>query len=185
MLFCSVVLAQEIDLSIAHEQELNIRKTGMIILGSWAVVNMAIGLYGRNSLDGTKKYFHEMNFFWNLVNAGIAGAGYYFSLKAEIPTGYPELLQEQMKFQKILLFNAGLDLAYIMGGVYLMERSKNVQKNTLRFKGYGQSLVLQGAFLFVFDVVLHTIHSQQNEPLINLLTNLYLTPNQIGFAFRL
>ena len=47
--------------------------TGMIILGSWAVLNMATGARGMAVNTGSVKYFHQMNLFWNTVNLGIAG----------------------------------------------------------------------------------------------------------------
>ena len=36
--------------------------------------------------------------------------------------------------QKILLLNAGLDVGYMLGGLYLTERSKNTEKNPERIK---------------------------------------------------
>lgn len=79
--------------------------------------------------------------------------------------------------QKILLFNAGLDVGYMLGGVYLLERGKREVKNAERLRGFGRSILLQGAFLFVFDLSLHTVLSSDNPKLKPLLTQ-----SSIGFA---
>ncbi|WP_296621341.1 hypothetical protein [Marivirga sp.] len=159
-LFSFDSLAQSPSISQAYENDVKIRKTGMAILGAWAVGNMITGAIGRSQTTGQTAYFHEMNLIWNVVNLGIAGAGYYFTSTGDIPETASALLNDQMSFQKILLFNAGLDLAYIASGFYLMERAKNTTNKPERLKGYGKSVILQGSFLFVFDIILHTIHSK-------------------------
>ena len=54
--------------------------------------------------------------------------------------------------QKLLLFNAGLDVGYMAFGGYLWEKGRN--DGSQRLVGYGQSLILQGAFLMAFDLTL-------------------------------
>lgn len=144
-----------------YSADVEIRTIGMTILGLWAISNILIGGIGRRRLSGEKAYFHEMSMIWNVVNLIIAGAGYYFTTKADIPADGAALLADQVFFQKTLLFNAGLDLAYIIGGFYLIERSRNTVNKPERLKGYGKSVILQGIFLFIFDVVLHTIHVRE------------------------
>jgi hypothetical protein len=177
------VTAQGLDIKQAYENDIKIRKTGMAILGTWAIGNMIVGGIGRSQFSGETAYFHEMNLIWNVVNVGIAGAGYYFSSTAEIPAGGAALLSDQIFFQKTLLFNAGLDLAYIAGGFYLMERAKNTTKKPERLRGYGKSVIMQGAFLFVFDVILHTVHVRKTNEVADFLSHLYLSPNQVGVVF--
>jgi hypothetical protein len=67
------------------------------------------------------------------------------------------------------LLNAGLDVAYIATGFYLKERSKN-SSSSERLRGYGNSLLLQGGFLLMFDVALYFIH--QNNADLNLYPHL-------------
>ncbi|MEM6632270.1 MAG: hypothetical protein AAF694_21520 [Bacteroidota bacterium] len=156
-----------LDLNI---QRLQINKTGMYILGGWAVANIAGGAILRSQTTGTTRYFHEMNMFWNFVNLGLAGAGLYGSLKTD-PSGFSawESLQEQRTIEKLLLFNAALDIAYITGGAYMIERSRRVENKPERIKGYGQSLILQGSFLLVFDATLYLIHNQAANPKLQQL----------------
>lgn len=178
-------LAQSPSISQAYEKDVKIRKTGMAILGTWAVGNMITGAIGRSQASGQTAYFHEMNLIWNVVNLGIAGAGYYFTASGDVPENASALLNDQVSFQKTLLFNAGLDLAYIAGGFYLMERAKNTTNRPERLKGYGKSVILQGSFLFVFDVILHTIHSKQSSQISDFLSHVQIGPNQLWVVFGL
>lgn len=159
--FTDSLYAQSADLAESYAADVRIRTIGMAILGIWAISNILIGGIGRSRLSGEKAYFHEMSMIWNVVNVIIAGAGYYFTAKADLPADGMALLADQVFFQKTLLFNSGLDLAYIVGGFYLVERSKNTVNKPERLKGYGKSVILQGVFLFIFDVVLHTTHVRE------------------------
>lgn len=184
-LFSFDVFSQNTNIAQAYEKDVKIRKTGMAILGTWAVGNMITGAIGRSQASGQTAYFHEMNLIWNVVNLGIAGAGYYFTAKGDMPENASALLNDQVSFQKTLLFNAGLDLAYIAGGFYLMERAKNTINKPERLKGYGKSVILQGSFLFVFDVILHTIHSKQSSQISDFLSHVQIGPNQVGLVIGL
>lgn len=177
--------SQNSSITNEYEKDVKIRKTGMAILGTWAVGNMITGAIGRSQSSGQTAYFHEMNLIWNVVNLGIAGAGYYFTATGEMPENASALLNDQVRFQKTLLFNAGLDLAYIAGGFYLMEKAKNTTKRPERLKGYGKSVILQGSFLFVFDIILHTIHSKQSSQISDFLSHVQIGPNQVGVVLGL
>ena len=131
-----------------NQQSLDHQKTAMLTLGGWAVANIATGVAFQGSAAGSTKHFHRMNALWNGVNLAIAGFGYYSALKSN--PGAWDLatsLSKHQGFQKILLFNAGLDVGYIMGGLYLTERAKRPDVNSDQLKGFGQSIMLQGAFL--------------------------------------
>lgn len=153
-------LAFSQSLEDAWEAEKNYRQTGMMVLGGWAVANMASGLVLRANTTGSTSRFWEMNAIWNGVNLAIAGFGYYGASKLGTDGSAFELYQEQMSMDKILLFNAGLDLGYVAAGAWMMERSKSVSKNADLWKGYGRSIILQGAFLFAFDVAMVLIHKK-------------------------
>jgi len=151
-------LSAQQDLRKFNQKRIQIAKAGMYTLGGWAVVNIATGTAGSLTTDGEAGYLHQMNAYWNIVNAGIATIG-ILSLSGqrnENPT-LSESLQQQSRLEKALLFNAGLDLGYIALGLFLKEKSKN--ETSTRLKGYGNSLLLQGGFLFIFDLTLyHFLH---------------------------
>jgi len=154
---CSV-LASSQTLTESWEAEQNYRQTGMLVLGSWAAVNIASGLVMRSNTEGVDSRFWEMNTLWNGVNLALAGFGYMSVAKLGGDGTALELYREQMSMDKILLFNAGLDIGYIAIGAWMTERSKNIAKNADLWKGYGRSVMVQGAFLFAFDLAMVLIH---------------------------
>jgi len=149
-------------------QEIN--KTGMIVLGSWAIGNIVVGTYGNFKSNGQTKYFHQFNAMWNVVNLGIAAFG-YFNAAGSDPNSMTatQILKEYNSLQNFLQLNAGLDVAYMVTGLYLKERAKN-SPNADRLRGYGNSLLLQGGFLLAFDLTLYFIH--QNNASINIYPHL-------------
>lgn len=157
-------LAHGQDFSAEWEREINYRKTGMTVLGTWAVANLASGLALRSSSEGSTRYFHEMNALWNTVNLGIATAGYIGAMRLGSDGGWMALQSEATTLDKTLLFNAGLDLAYMAGGLYMTERSRRVGENSDRWLGYGRSVMVQGAFLFLFDVGMVIVHPELQLP---------------------
>lgn len=164
-------------------QRIKHQLNGMRVLGAWSAVNITGGLILRNNTSGSEKYFHEMNAIWNSVNLTIAASGYIRALK-EDPENYPfAVLEKQLQLEKTLLFNAGLDLAYITAGAYFIERSKNQQQtiDKQRFAGYGRSLVLQGSFLLIFDSIFYIIEAKASKDLRDTMSFLFISPSGIGF----
>jgi len=65
----------------------------------------------------------------------------------------------------------------------MINKSKSGTKLPDLFKGYGQSLVLQGGFLLVFDLVLYTIqHHHSSQFLQNV--QLSLSPQSFQLAIQ-
>ncbi|MBN1302617.1 MAG: hypothetical protein JW995_15470 [Melioribacteraceae bacterium] len=137
-----------------------INETAMIVLGSWAAGNILIGTYGNIKAKGEAKYFNQFNMMWNVANLGIAAFGYINSLNSDLSgMSNLEILKDYNSLQSFLLLNAGLDIAYIVTGMYLKELAKKSSK-AARLRGYGNSLLLQGGFLLAFDVILFFLHRQ-------------------------
>jgi hypothetical protein len=153
-----------------HQSRMNINESAMLVLGGWAVGNILVGTYGNFKASGEAKYFHQFNAMWNVVNLGIAAFGYLNAVNSDpaLMTNL-EILNDYNSLQSFLLLNAGLDVAYIATGLYLKERSKN-SSSSERLRGYGNSLLLQGGFLLLFDVTLYFIH--QSNANINLYPHL-------------
>lgn len=181
LIFCSISLANELENFQKEHHQIN--KTGMLVLGSWAVGNIAVGTIGRSTSKGNTKYFHEMNAAWNLINLGIAGFGFFNLLEPDINLNLAEALSQQKSMEGILLFNAGLDLGYIAIGAYLKERSKNSEKNKDRLLGYGNSLILQGAFLLLFDISLYYFHYDLSNTFLNSIESVEFGLNSIRIRF--
>ena len=169
------IFGQEIPgLESFNEKRIEYNKTGMVILGSWAIGNMVWGAAGASNSTGQTKAFHQMNLYWNSVNLLIAGLGYWQATK-EVPSN--DLLESMMaqgKIEKILLLNAGLDLAYMAGGMYLKERGQRISKD--KFVGFGKSIILQGAFLLTFDALMYTFHVTHAKELPAFFEQVSFTP---------
>ncbi len=132
----------------------HIKNTGMQLLGSWAAANITVGGIGWATANGTTKYFHQMNTIWNLANLGVALAGYVGTIHDKNKTyTTQESLAEQRKIENIFLINGGLDLVYIGTGIYLKHRGN--MKNSDQSKGYGSAIIMQGAFLLLFDATIY------------------------------
>jgi hypothetical protein len=133
----------------------HIKHTGMEVLGTWAAANMIGGSIGWASTHGTTKYFYQMDAIWNLANLGAAIGGYLSAEKDRNRHYTPEeSLKEQRKLENIFLVNGCLDVAYIGAGFYLKHRGD--VKNSDQLKGYGPAIILQGAFLLLFDGTMYT-----------------------------
>ena len=177
----TVGYAQQQQLNTLNRQRNKSIKAGMVALGSWSVLNIAASTFLMPQATGERYYFLQMNALWNVVNLGIAGLGYYNALRSPLPEDISSSVKQQYKFQKTLLFNAGLDLAYMATGVYLNEKAKTSPDKAARFRGYGTSVILQGAFLLTFDAVLYFVLNKQNQHLFSILKNVRVSTNSIGY----
>lgn len=148
----------------------SINAAGMLTLGSWAVTNIGLNTTLYLATDDDIRYFYQMNALWNVVNLGIAGLGYWGSIRAAPSEDLFSAVDAQYGIEKALLFNAGLDTAYMMSGLFLLEHAKNSTTNQAMFRGYGQSLLLQGGFLLVFDLVMYTLQRGGRKILVPLLS---------------
>jgi hypothetical protein len=142
------------------EERLKINKNGMLILGGWSVANIAAGIALGLNKNNPNKDFFAMGGMWNAVNLGIAAFSLNTISKTVPISNLLMEISEQSKIESILLFNAGLDIAYITAGGLLIQRSLALNNNNSdRLKGYGQNLIMQGAFLLIFDSIMYvTLH---------------------------
>jgi hypothetical protein len=154
----SMVFAQEIEAIDFYKQSNQINTTGMYVLGGWAVANIAGGAIGWANSNGSAKYFHQMNVFWNTVNLGIAGFALYNNLNTDISLlSADEMLSKHIKTENLYLINTGLDVVYIGTGFLLKHLSTTKKNKQDLLKGYGNSIILQGGFLMVFDLAMWAV----------------------------
>ena len=183
LLSCLSVSAQAAELTspesfLAHhnQQSARLNQTAMGILLGWAVLNLGTGTVGHFTTEGETQAFWQANAAWNTVNLAIAGLSLHG--QASATPGSWDLarsLSEGQKMEKLLLLNAGLDVGYIAFGGYLLERGHRT--DSARLRGWGKSLLLQGGFLLLFDVVLWALNSNHNSKLTARLTP---APNGVG-----
>ncbi|GAB1350699.1 hypothetical protein MASR1M107_29140 [Ignavibacteriales bacterium] len=163
-----------------EDTKAEINRTGMLVLGGWAIANIVSGTTLAFTTQGETKYFNQFNALWNTVNLGLA-------LNGLLNTGPDSLslfnsVTGHQTLQNIFVLNAGLDLAYIATGFFLKEKAKNSEKKEI-LTGYGNSLLVQGAFLLVFDAAMYFIHQNNaNVTLYPLLGT--LTQPGVGIGMR-
>lgn len=183
---CSSLFAQQTALDNFNVERQRIAKNGVYVIGSYAAANVIYGAIAAQNATGSTKYFHEMNAIFNGVTLGISALG-IITAKKEGRLNYVSSLKKQHGLEKLFLFNAGLDLAYIAGGAYMQERAKTTINNSLKQKGYGQSIMIQGGVLFLFDGIMYYLNKKHGEELYKLGESIQLaaTRNGIGVIVKL
>ncbi len=180
------VFSQQVELSNFNRQRVDIAKRSMLVLGGWGAANVAFGAALTGNSTGVDHYFHQMNLVWGGINLGIAALGYWGARK-ENTSGFTSSIKRQHQVEKIFLFNAGLDLAYISTGLYLKEKAKSSMNHADRYQGYGQSFIMQGSALLLFDTVLFFVHHKHGTALYKIDPKLVIaaTTNGIGCLVKL
>jgi len=91
-------------------------------------------------------------FAWGVIDGAIAIFGARASAKKQAKIQESERVETELKeaqsLSRILWINTGLDVFYILGGVWLMQ-TWGVE--SLLWKGHGAGIIIQGGFLFFFD----------------------------------
>ncbi len=165
LIMCLPTTAQDMTLIDGYNRERNaITRTNMLVLGSWGLGNMAGGLAGvlTTPFGSEANYFHQMNIYWNTVNVAIAIPSFIAARKRmnksyDIATTF----SEQRKIETTYLINFGLDFAYIGTGAWMQQFGDGrPQKQEALLKGMGNSIMMQGAFLLLFDITSYIIHKK-------------------------
>ena len=186
LLFSGLLLSQSIFGQVTDfKKEFNsINENLMLSLGSYALANFAIsGVAYFSSEDEYSKRYHEMNVMWNTVNMGLALPGYIKARRGGQPMTRAEMLKAQKKTESIFLINDVLDLGYIATGIWMREVAPNQLDQEDLFKGYGNSLILQGSFLLAFDAVAYYIHHNHGKKL-PAFEKVSLSSTQLGIGLR-
>ena len=127
-----------------------------MVFSGWSILNIGISPLCTKSLFNpvtSSDHFHLSNFNWNLFNAGIAGLSHYSVYTNRQKTwSISELNKRKKRLERALTFNVALDFIYIASGLLLKHAtSPNDLVNYPAFHGSGNSLILQGGFLLVYD----------------------------------
>lgn len=151
-------------------QRLEVQEVGMWVLSIWAVSNILVNAFLVKGASGSRSHFLQMNIYWNIVNLILGAVGLRYALTAD-PASFDlaTSVSEFHQMGKVLMVNAGLDVAYITGGFLMKEMAKSREKKHDVLLGYGKSLIFQGAFLLVFDIILFAILESKSSLLSALL----------------
>jgi hypothetical protein len=168
MLISLHAFAQD-SLKAFNTARINTTALGMQVLGGWGILNLGTGAIGwGNSTTPEARYFFQMNTIWGGVNFGVALLS-YGSLQKDRKKHLTaaESLREQERIEKIFLINGCLDVAYIGTGLYL--KIAGDSRNSPIMKGYGESILLQGGFLLIFDGVMYRAEKENGSKLRQFL----------------
>jgi hypothetical protein len=168
----STLLSSAQSLEQFNKERIQTDKRLMVGLGTWATTNFIVGGIGWSTVtSGEAHYFHQMNVMWNTVNIGLAIPGYLKAKKANSSLSFAETIRTQHRTEKVFLINSGLDIAYMAGGLLLRSEAKTNTTKQDQFNGYGTSLLMQGGFLFVFDLTAYMIHNHHSKKSLDKLMN--------------
>lgn len=120
-------------------------------LMNWNAVNLCVGallmLAGGRFLRGVGSQFAG----WAAINLGIGWFGARANAeRAARPDAKSPLIREMQarSLRRLLWINAGLDVLYMIGGLWYALRAKSP-----RGRGMGVGVIFQGLFLLIFDVL--------------------------------
>jgi hypothetical protein len=138
--FSSALGDFQLDIQARQQQ---MKRNKHILLG-WGVANAASGiaLYPTEYRD-----FGLMNASWGLINSGIALLAMRDGSTSGSSLSFAEMLRQEQQFNRIVALNAGLDVGYMIAGLWMM-----TEGNSSMVRQYGTSVLIQGAFLFVYDL---------------------------------
>ncbi len=133
------------------------QQTSLALLSGWSVANLSLSPISSDNLfnpSSNLDYFHQMNFFFNVINGAIAGFAHYeVNRRSKLSWTYSEIEEQRKKALKSIKFNMGLDISYILGGIFLKNLANKADQKYSQYIGYGNSLIIQGAYLFLYDAV--------------------------------
>ena len=117
----------------------------------WSTLSVAVGLALLIPDQSFARGFGLQAIVWGLVDAAIAWVGRRKtrSRRAKLADPHEPVIVagEARKLRNLLLFNAGLDVLYILGGWWWTRKAE-----TDFGLGNAWGVIVQGAFLFVFDL---------------------------------
>lgn len=161
-------------------------KTGMKVLTGWGAVNMVAGGIGYFTANTQEwKAFHGMNAIWGVTNAGIGLMGLRGTRKEmAMNMSCADMAGRYEGNKRLFLINGGLDFLYIGTAVFMKEHSKT-RPNPAVWRGFGNSILIQGAFLLAFDGTMFAVHQSQNKKWHQLMDRICVSGNTVGLSFNL
>lgn len=126
------------------------RVSGRLLL--WSGLSVGLGLRFLREVDGYSQGLGAQFVGWGLVDALIAiiGGGLTVrrSRRPDATTAERQAIESRNLF-RALLVNTILDVFYVLGG-WLLVRTRGAEDR--RWRGHGRGIIVQGGFLFIFDL---------------------------------
>jgi hypothetical protein len=119
----------------------------------WAGFSMALGALWARRESGFRQGMGMQFAGWGLINALIAFfGGSSTRRRRQLPDSADPQVQraEAERLRRLLWINTGLDIFYVLGG-WLLARTRGAED--ARWRGHGWGIIVQGGFLFFFDLI--------------------------------
>lgn len=177
--------AQDMGYETLNDKRIKTNKAGMLVLTGWGGANLVGGITGYAIADDPEwRSFHGMNALWGGINGTIGVLGYLGARKEANKSFDKDEAYERFKqSKKIYLINAGLDVLYIGTGAAFIGFSDEFQTPS-RWRGFGKSIIYQGAVLLVFDTIMYGLLQSDNKQWVKLVSGIQFTGNGIGYVYR-
>lgn len=120
----------------------------------WSIFSMGVGGWLRGRPDDLARGMGTQFFAWGAIDAAIALFGLLGNRQKarSVQAGNPDfVVQEAKKLRRLLWINAGLDIFYVSGGWWAVRKGEEKENRAL-WRGHGLGVIIQGAFLLIFDV---------------------------------
>lgn len=172
----------DFDLTQWNRDRLATSRVGMFVLGGWAVANMGVGAFGVGlERDERVRFIHLGNLLFNSVNLTLALISLIseWSLDPASFDAKRSLLASE-RLEKVFFINAGLDVAYCAAAAFMWQRGEAI--GDARLVGFGQSFLVQGAFLIVFDTLMGFLNMRLTDRLSERL-QISVAPGALTLRF--
>ena len=140
----------------------NILRRHIGTLAWWSIFNLLVTIVALIWFDGVIYYFFMMNAVWAAINFSISAFAYDHVAFRKFKVGSAfERFEVQRHVEGLMLLNIGLDIAYVFCGLLVREHSliNGVQWPEM-WLGFGWSVVIQGLFLLVQDLIVFRMHNR-------------------------
>lgn len=101
---------------------------------------------------------------WGLINGLIAFFGGSSARKRQLSLPDAQTSERQVieshNLNRLLWFNTGLDVLYVLSGFWLVRSRGKADRS---WRGHGWGIMLQGSFLFFFDLVHAALLSRRRQ----------------------
>jgi len=151
--------------------------------GANAIGGLALVWGSSRSRRAARWNFGAMSAGWGAVNVGIAAVG--LSVAGAPPADPAAVLGAERQFHDILLFNLGLNVAYSAVGATMLGAGYRDVAHAGRWRGFGTSLILQGAGLLVLDGIAFFASRARLSTLLEAGVSLSVQPLPSGAALAL
>ncbi len=121
--------------------------------GTNLVGGSALSLLSDRSEHPTRWAFGIQSAAWGAIDVGIAGVGLWILSGAPAGRTRAELIDKERLYHDALLFNMGLDVAYMAAGTAIVVASARGVNNADEWRGHGSAIIVQGAALLTFEVI--------------------------------